>query len=124
MANQGLGILLPLERGNTGYFNQGFSVLEQAKSNLINLILTKKGERVMQPDFGCDIHRIIFDPMTPDMSANVKGTIIAAAKIWMPSVTIIDVQVTQNIDLNQAYAKVSFNVISNPANVDTVTVKF
>jgi len=46
------GITLPLGRGETGFFQQAFVSFEQAKSNLKNLLLTKKGERIMQPNFG------------------------------------------------------------------------
>ena len=33
------GITLPVQLGNTGFFNQAFSSFEQAKSNLKNLLL-------------------------------------------------------------------------------------
>ena len=36
------GITLPLGRGETGFFQQAFVSFEQAKSNLKNLLLTKK----------------------------------------------------------------------------------
>ena len=91
-----LGITLPLERGNTGYFAQGRDILTQVKSNLTNLILTKKGERVLQPEFGCDVHRIIFEPITDDNVAYVRGTIEAAVNIWLPYVTIEDVVVVRD----------------------------
>lgn len=121
---QGLGILLPIQRGNTGYFNQGFSLMTQAKSNLINLVLTQKGERVMNPDFGCNLRNIIFEPMTDDLNANIKGVIVQAAKIWMPSINILDVTTVQDTDLHQATVTVSFNVAANPAVADTIQVKF
>ena len=53
---QGIGITLPIQIGNMGYFQQSFDTLVQVKSNFINLILTRKGERVHQPEFGCGIH--------------------------------------------------------------------
>ena len=59
-----VGIKLPFRFGTTGFFNQSKTVKEQAFSNLKNLILTIKGERVGQPEFGCDVHRIVFEPIT------------------------------------------------------------
>ena len=50
--NFAYGITLPVQRGNTGYFSQAFNSFEQAKSNLKNLLLTRKGERIFQPNFG------------------------------------------------------------------------
>lgn len=119
-----LGILLPLRRGNTGYFNQGRDLLTQAKSNLINLILTKKGERVMQPDFGCDVHRLVFEAITDDNLANIKGSIQSAVKTWLPYLEITDVKITKDEDHNTVYAVLKFGLTNNPTVTDTVTLKF
>ena len=40
---------------NNGGFHQSYTTVEQTKSNLINLVLTNRGERPMHPNFGCDI---------------------------------------------------------------------
>ena len=45
-----IGITLPIQRGNGGFFAQSYQTSEQVKSNIKNLILTRKGERIMQPD--------------------------------------------------------------------------
>ena len=119
-----LGVLLPLRRGNTGYFNQGFDIMTQAKSNLINLILTKKGERVLQPDFGCDVHKIVFEPLTDDSMANIKGTVQAAVKVWLPYIQIVDVQVSKDEDINSVFAKITFTLVVTPTISDTITLKF
>jgi uncharacterized protein len=119
-----LGILLPLRRGNSGYFNQGFDLLTQVKSNLINLILTKKGERIMQPDFGCDVHRLVFEAITDDNIANIKGSITSAVKTWLPYLNILDVNITKDEDHNTVYAVVKFGLTNNPTVTDTVTLKF
>ena len=58
-----LGIGINTTSNTGGAFAVNYTTLNQAKSNLINLILTKKGERLMQPEFGCDIWRILFEPI-------------------------------------------------------------
>lgn len=119
-----LGILLPLRRGNGGYFNQGRDIMTQAKSNIINLILTKKGERVLQPEFGCDVHKIIFENITDDNLANIQGSVRSAIKIWLPYVEVIDVQVTKDENHNSVFASITFALTINPTITDTVTLKF
>lgn len=118
-----LGILLPVSRGNGGYFNQGLDIMTQAKSNLINLVLTKKGERVMQPEFGCDIHRLVFENITDDLTANVRGYIISAAKTWLPYIEIVDVGVTKDDDRNEVFVSIVFSLVTNPTITQTVTIK-
>jgi len=63
-----VGVTLPIEYGHTGHFKQSGTIKEQAYSNIKNVVLTGKGERVGQPEFGCDVNRIIFDPITEDTS--------------------------------------------------------
>jgi phage baseplate assembly protein W len=119
-----LGILLPIRRGNIGYFAQGNDILTQAKSNLINLILTKKGERVMTPEFGCDIHSLIFDPITDDSLANIRGSIESATKIWLPYINIVDVKVTKQEDFNKLSVVITFSVINLPNITELVNLEF
>lgn len=119
-----LGLLLPLRRGNTGYFNQGRDILSQAKSNLINLILTKKGERIMQPDFGCDVHRYIFENITDNNISDIRASIQSSVKTWLPYINIQDVQITRDEDHNTVYAVLKFGLVNSPTITDTVTLKF
>ena len=61
----GIGITLPIRLGNTGMFAQSQTVVEQTKSNFVNLILTKKGERLPPSEnLGCDLWNILFEPLT------------------------------------------------------------
>jgi len=54
--NIAIGISLPFS-GPSGPFNKTYSTADQIKSNLINLLLTDKGERVFNPDFGVDLKK-------------------------------------------------------------------
>ncbi|MBL7086394.1 MAG: GPW/gp25 family protein [Candidatus Cloacimonetes bacterium] len=56
-----------------GYFNPSTITFDQIKTNIRNLVLTNKGERYMHPDFGCDIYRILFEPiMIEDIKEKIK----------------------------------------------------
>lgn len=117
----GLGILLPIRNGEFGYFKQGFDALTQIKSNFINLIMTKKGERIMQPSFGCDIHSIIFEKLTPTTEAEVKAAIDEAIQTWLPFVFIKTVNVQLSEDTNQAFVTVEFSITANQDITESVT---
>jgi len=105
-----LGILLPIERGNGGYFSQGYDTLEQVKSNFINLILTRLGERVHQPEFGCGIHNFLFEQKIQETMELARLSVIDAVAKWMPFLELLEVTVNEvisNINTNtlQLYAK-------------------
>ena len=121
-----LGISINQASNNGGAFQVNYTTLQQAKSNLINLVLTKKGERVSQPDFGCDIWRILFDPIIDgEIDARVESTITEAASIWLPYITIEEIFLEYNaeiIDTNGFNVEIKFSLSSNPSLTDTITV--
>ena len=121
-----LGIAINQASNSGGAFQVNYTTLQQAKSNLINLVLTKKGERVSQPDFGCDIWRILFDPIIDgEIDARVESTITEAAAIWLPYITIEEIFLEYNpeiIDTNGFNVEIKFSLSSNPSLTDTITV--
>ena len=71
-----VGIGFPLGFNVEGrLFNQTKTVLDQAKSNLRNLLLTTPGERVGQPDFGCNLIDVLFDQNIVEISNRVDEII-------------------------------------------------
>ena len=94
-----VGILLPMSNSGQGYFAPTKTTREAAFTNLKNLIMTMKGERPMQPEFGCDIHKCIFDPIGEDINIRIDGAIRDAIDEWLPYIVVEDVIVnTTNAD--------------------------
>lgn len=117
------GITLPVQRGNTGYFNQSFSVFEQAKANLKNLLLTNKGERIMQPNFGTGLQSLLFEQMSDDFAARLEETITTNVNYWLPyiNITQIDVEMTDEMkDRNTANMNIQFTV-GNQIDLQEIT---
>lgn len=107
------GITLPLKRGGTGYFEQAFTSFEQAKSNLKNLLLTKKGERVMQPEFGTGLEALLFEPMDGEFESKLTDTITQTVNYWLPYINVeeIDIEMTDEMkDRHIAHMKIQFTV--------------
>ena len=73
-----LGIGINRRSDSNGIFATNYTTIKQTRDNLINLIMTRKGERVMQPDFGCNIHRLIFEPI---YGVDIKDRVIDAIEL-------------------------------------------
>jgi phage baseplate assembly protein W len=58
---RGIGINVLFNNGDS-VFNQTYTTKDQVKSNLINYILTNKGERMFDPTFGGDLRASLFNP--------------------------------------------------------------
>lgn len=85
---QPFGIVLPIARGEQGYFNQSFTLIDQIKSNLKLLLQTKKGERRMNPEFGSGLWNILFENNTDDFKAIIESTIRKDIETWMRYVSV------------------------------------
>ena len=71
------------------------------KNALINLFNTTPGEKLLNPRFGINLKRFLFDPLT-DMTANIIGqTIYKGITQFEPRVSIININVKKDIDQRQ-----------------------
>jgi phage baseplate assembly protein W len=60
----------------------------------IEIILsTSKGERVMRPDFGCDLNKLLFAPNNRATQALAAFEVDDALKTWEPRIDVLDVGV-------------------------------
>lgn len=94
--NTAIGIGLPMINFQGLYFNQTYTTLDQAEANARNLLLTNQGERLMQPTFGCDLYRSLFDNMTLDFIESIKAKIRSQFTYWLPYIFINQLDVITN----------------------------
>jgi phage baseplate assembly protein W len=120
-----LGIGINQSSNNNGIFSTNYTTLTQAKNNLINLILTKKGERLMQPDFGCDVWKILFEPIDDNIEVSIENSIIKAVSIWLPYLNINEIIFDydeNDIDTNRIALDIKFSLTSNPALSESIQI--
>jgi len=124
---QPIGVKVPIRMGSTGFFDQTFSSIDEAKSNMINLLLTRKGERPMQPDFGTKIYNYLFDQLTGDLANRIEQEIQSAVDTWLPYVELIDVNVDvnpTNIDRNRIDINVKFGLRRNIREQEEIVITY
>jgi phage baseplate assembly protein W len=110
-----IGLSLPLQMtANT--FNQTYDNLVQLKSNVRNLLLTKKGERVGQPNFGTNLHRLLFEPNDDSLEDKIFQAVDSAIRLWLPQLSIneINIEATDEMkDLNEVSVSITFTANYN-----------
>jgi phage baseplate assembly protein W len=119
-----LGIGINRSSDSNGIFAVNYTTLSQAKDNLRNLILTKKGERLMQPEFGCDIWKILFEPMD-NIETSIENSILSAVSIWLPYLSINEIIFDYNdndIDNNRIALDIKFSLQSNPSLLESIQI--
>jgi hypothetical protein len=118
-----IGIILPIQRGSTGFFAQSYETIEQVKSNIQNLLLTKPGERLMQPNFGCPLYNLLFSQNTDDLEVRIQTAIQDSMAQWLPYVNIQEIYVEQTNDsIDQNIFKISIVfTVGDRQSLNTVT---
>jgi phage baseplate assembly protein W len=119
---RGIGINVLFNNG-TNVFNQTYTTKEQVKSNLINYILTDKGERFFDPLFGGNLRASLFEPDTTfdNVAARLEQEIIAyVPNIIVRNITIrkLSDQNTVNIILDYSINNQNDNLVLNVSTTD------
>jgi phage baseplate assembly protein W len=55
------------------------------------ILLTPKGERVMRPEFGCQIHTLIFAPNDATTAGLACYYVSEALAMWEPRIRVLDI---------------------------------
>lgn len=69
--------------------------LTDIERSLHILLTTQPGERIMLPDFGCDMQDIMFEPISTALQARVKDRIETAILYYEPRIDPLDVTVEE-----------------------------
>jgi phage baseplate assembly protein W len=101
-----------------GVFSLSYTTEDQAISNLTNLLLTRKGERYMQPNFGTDIYGSIFEQNTEILADNLQSSLQDDINFWLPYITLINVDVFRDVrNENALNIRIVFRVTNVGANL-------
>lgn len=119
--NIAIGVALPFN--GPGVFRSTYTTKDQIKSNLINLLLTNVGERVMNPTFGCNLKRFIFEGITDINMGILNQDLIEKISLFIPEITVTNIVFTPDTDNNLVYITIDYylNVSETP---DQIIVQF
>lgn len=93
------GPILPRDTGNPGansWLMDTRSDLLILESNVKMLLLTAKGERLAEPEYGTDIRKLIFDPNVPGIENLIQEQIINALQKWEPRLQLQGIQIIRD----------------------------
>jgi len=96
---QTYGINFPFKDGINGDFLYLTEIPErEIKSNLVHLLLTRKGSRYFLPDFGTNLYQYIFEPLDEIVKNNIENEINDAVNKYIPNLKINKITITQFFD--------------------------
>lgn len=77
-----------------------FTTREQTKSNLINYLLTNKGERVFNPLFGASLRALLFENITDSTTDDLQEVIQNDINKYFPQVEVKEIRFDNQPDRN------------------------
>jgi len=88
------GLEFPLGKSTTtGGFFKKKSGVDLIKGAVKQLLLTERGERVMLPDYGCNIRRFLFQPLDETLFENIKQEILTSFYKYIVGATVLRIAV-------------------------------
>ena len=99
------------------------TTIDSIKNDIRLLLLTQRGERVMQPFLGMNIRRFLFEQITDETSIEIENDIVDVIQTWLPFVELRDIDINlKDQDRNQIKINITFNIANAPTELQSVGV--
>ena len=89
-----------------------FTTRAQTKANLLNYLLTNKGERVFKPNFGSNLRSLLFENMVDAEIGDLQSIIQADINIFFPSVEVKEIQFNNQPDRNEINFTLTYQIVN------------
>ena len=101
------GIGLNFGKSINGYFSTSADK-KLVKENMMQILLTSPGERVMLPDFGVGLRRYVFEMNDEQLATVIKERIVNQIAKYQPLAEIVDIQI--KMDNNEMRIRITYRL--------------
>ena len=108
-----IGLSLPIQLGNEGYFATNKDTISQIADNIQNLLLTVPGERRFNNSFGSGLYNLLFQPIESDVTNEMIIDVIQRdVDKYINGTTILNVELSplqpENNGKNSIFISITF----------------
>ena len=118
-----IGVDLPIMTSQGSNFQLNYLTIDQAVANAKNLLLTNRGERIMQPDLGCDLSKLVFENITDTLIENARDLIISSFDYWLPYIFINDLVIDSSRDANRININLTISLKGNQFDTRSIQLE-
>lgn len=104
----GTGWSFPPEFNKSGKSAHLVSSEDDIAQSLWIILSTRKGERIINPEFGCGIHDLVFEEIDTSIVFQIKELIRLAILYYEPRITLNDIQVEMD---EQTQGRININLV-------------
>jgi phage baseplate assembly protein W len=109
-ARQAVGVSIPFS--SKSVFNQTFTTADQTKSNLINYLLTNKGERVLNPLYGGNLRALLFEQISTETLEGIQKRLSDDITNNFPYVNLKQLSIIPSEDTNTITIFIQYAVLN------------
>jgi len=108
-ARKAVGFGFPLN--GDAVFVPTYTTSDQIKANLVNWLLTNKGERVMNPNFGADLKSLLFQQADVGLEDQLKFNIETSIKEYFPMIQVKEINFDIDPDRNTTNFILTYEIV-------------
>lgn len=95
MGTSHINIKLPFKESPKGYyFDSNLTTKDAIKSDILHILITKKGERFFDPKFGTRLYEYLFEPNDSITINDIVREANASLSYCLPNIEILSIEVT------------------------------
>lgn len=115
-SDNGLGLVYPFHEAE-GAFEYTIKTIDAARANILHLLDTDKGSRLMKPEVGIGLREMLFEPITDTLESKFRKRIKRNIKEYVPYVRIDNLEINvnnENRDRNEVTIDIEFSLKNQP----------
>ena len=89
-----------------------YNTRDQIKANMVNYLLTNKGERFFRPQFGADLRNLLFENITGITTDDLKSTMQDQISQFFPNVEVKKIQFNNEPDNNTVNFNLTYQIVN------------
>lgn len=91
------------------------------KNSLRNILLTKKMERRMLPEFGSSLEQLLFEPIDNDTAKRIGSIILDEIDYWEPRINILNIEVIADEEKNSYEINIVYDIKTVEMSSDKIS---
>jgi phage baseplate assembly protein W len=92
--------------------------VEAVKQSVRNILLTRRGEKFFDPDFGGSLTEFLFENFDPIVEAEMNQRIINTLRNYEPRVKVLNIEIEDLSERNALHLRLEVQILS-PENLTT-----
>ena len=108
--SRAVGFGFPLD--GDAVFIPTFTTREQTKANLLNYLLTNKGERVFRPNFGANLRNLLFENIQDSTMDDLEASIQSDISFFFPNVLVKQLNFNNDPDRNEINFTLTYQIVN------------